>query len=96
MSTPLTTSTSRTRTHPPRPRRRAPGIATRDALLQAAALGGDAARADLADDPSASAQVFAAWRVLRRRADRQSRQLLRVAFDTGYGQAMTATVVTGE
>lgn len=94
MSTPLTTSTARTRTHPPRPRRRARALATRDALLQAAALGGDAARADLADDQTASTQAFAAWRVLRRRADRQSRQLLRVAFDTGYGQAMTPAVVT--
>ena len=96
MSTPLTTSTPRARTRPPRAHHRAPRLATRDALLQAAALGGDAARADVADDPSASAEAFAAWRVLRRRADRQSRQLLRVAFDTGYGQAMTSTVVTGE
>lgn len=92
MSTPRTTPT--TRTHPARPRRRTAELASRTALLLAADLGGQAARADLADDTAAAASAFAAWRVLRRGADRQSRQLLRVAFDTGYGQAMSATLVT--
>lgn len=62
---------------------------SRSALLQAAALGGDAARADLAGDSAAAAIAFSAWRQLRRRTGRQSRQMLRVAFDTGYGQAMS-------
>jgi hypothetical protein len=72
-----------------RRRGRTDEAAIRTALLLAARLGGDAARADLSGDEAAAATAFAASRQLRRRTDRQSRQMLRVAFDTGYGQAMT-------
>ena len=69
-----------------------PGLRVRPAtafqLLEAAELGATVATADLAGRPDDAAPSYASWRRLRRRAGRQSRQLLRVAFDTGYGQAM--------
>jgi hypothetical protein len=74
----------------PRPsstRRAATGPATRSSLLEAARLGAAVAAADLAGRPDDAAPAYASWRRLRRRADRRARQLLRVAFDTGYGQA---------
>lgn len=66
--------------------RHAQGPATRTQLLEAARLGGAVAAADLAGRPGDAAPAYASWRRLRRRADRRARQLLRVAFDTGYGQ----------
>ena len=77
----------------PRPpsSRPAPGsVATRGQLLEAARLGAAVASADLAGRPDDAAPAYASWRRLRRRADRRARQLLRVAFDTGYGQARAA------
>ncbi len=59
---------------------------TRTQLLSAARIGADVARADLDGAPEAAATAMAAWRRLRRRADRDSRALLRIAFDTGYGR----------
>jgi len=74
----------------PSPARPAPPArpATARQLLEAAQLGGAVATADLSGRPDDAAPSYASWRRLRRRAGRQSRQLLRVAFDTGYGQAM--------
>ncbi len=63
---------------------------SREALLEAAQVGGALAAADLTGDAEAAAAAFARWRRLRRRTDRQARQLLRVAFDTGYGRTMSA------
>jgi len=74
----------------------APGArpATSGQLLEAARLGAAVAVADLSGHPSDAAPSYASWRRLRRRAGRQSRQLLRVAFDTGYGQAMQTAGAT--
>lgn len=63
---------------------------TRSLLLRAARLGGDVAHADLHADPAAASAAMASWRRLRRHADRDTRALLRMAFDTGYGQRMSA------
>lgn len=65
-----------------------PTPASRGQLLEVARLGAAVAAADLSGCPDGAAPAYASWRRLRRRAGRQSRQLLRVAFDTGYGQAM--------
>ena len=70
------------------PTRPAAASTTRSQLLEAARLGAAVADADLAGRPDAAAAAYASWRRLRRRVARQPRQLLRVAFDTGYGQAM--------
>ncbi|HEU0102362.1 MAG TPA: hypothetical protein VFR07_08600 [Mycobacteriales bacterium] len=77
-------------THPPTTTRdRAdPGAASRGQLLEAARLGAAVAAADLSGRPDDAATAYASWRRLRRRTDRRPRQLLRVAFDTGYGKAM--------
>lgn len=83
------------RPSPARRRRAITQTTTRSGLLEAAAIGGAVARADLAGDAAAAAEAFTAWRQLRRRTNRQSRQLLRVAFDTGYGQAMSPALATG-
>lgn len=68
--------------HPPAPR------ASRSQLLEAARLGATVARADLTGRPQDATSSYASWRRLRRRATTDTRQLLRVAFDTGYGRAM--------
>ena len=81
-----------TSTRPLPPARPAPAGATRGQLLEAARLGAAVAAADLADRPDDAASAYASWRRLRRRVGRQPRQLLRVAFDTGYGQAMQTAV----
>ena len=78
MTTPRTT-------HSPRP------AVSRAQLLAAARLGAAVAAADLAGRPADAAPSYASWRRLRRRAPRQARQLLRVAFDTGYGRAVQAS-----
>jgi hypothetical protein len=70
----MTTTSTRARTH--------------DHLLSAARLGADVARADLAGSPQHASSAMASWRRLRRHADRDTRALLRIAFDTGYGQEM--------
>ncbi|MGZ6792255.1 MAG: hypothetical protein ACXVFV_04830 [Mycobacteriales bacterium] len=62
-------------------------------LLRAAALGAAVAAADRQHDPAAASAALASWRRLRRYADRDSRALLRIAFDTGYGQAMTGELI---
>lgn len=62
---------------------------TRVRLLHAAALGAAVAAADQHSDPAAASAALASWRRLRRYADRDARALLRIAFDTGYGRAMT-------
>lgn len=73
---------------PPRsPAARGAAVGTTQ-LLEAARLGACLAAADLAGRPEDAADVFASWRRLRRRVTRQSRQLLRVAFDTGYGRGV--------
>ena len=86
MTSPRPLSSSPTGTAPPAGHP-AGARASRGALLEAHRLGAAVARADLAGRPDDAAPVYASWRRLRRRTDRQSRQLLRVAFDTGYGQA---------
>lgn len=63
---------------------------SRGQLIEASRLGAAVAAADLTGRPEDAAAAFASWRRLRRRTGRQSRQLLRVAFDTGYGQARQA------
>lgn len=70
-----------------------PSPASRGQLLEAARLGAVVAGADLSGRPEDAAPAYASWRRLRRRAARQARQLLRVAFDTGYGRAMQARVL---
>ncbi len=75
-------------TYPRHVSRSAPTPATRGQLLEAARLGATVATSDLLGRPDDAGPTYASWRRLRRRAGRQSRQLLRVAFDTGYGQAM--------
>ncbi len=67
---------------PPAPR------ASRNQLLEAARLGETVARADLTGRPQDASPSYTSWRRLRRRASTDTRQLLRVAFDTGYGRAM--------
>jgi hypothetical protein len=62
---------------------------TQTHLLRAARLGAAVARADLAGIPDQAAVHMASWRRLRRYADRDTRAMLRVAFDTGYGLQMT-------
>ena len=74
--------------HPSIPPRR---TATAAQLLRAAQLGGAVAAADLAGHPEQAAPAYASWRRLRRRLPRESRQLLRVAFDAGYGRAVQAS-----
>ena len=74
--------------------RRTPAPTTRGQLLEAARLGATVAASDLLGRPDAAGPTYASWRRLRRRAGRQSRQLLRVAFDTGYGQAMQGAGAT--
>ncbi len=71
-----------------------PARATRAQLLEAARLGAAVAQADLAGEPGTSAAAYASWRRLRRRSPRRPRQLLRVAFDTGYGRAMQGAGAT--
>ena len=66
----------------------------RSLLLRAARLGAEVARADLDDTPGKAATAMASWRRLRRYADRDTRSLLRIAFDTGYGRQMQATTQT--
>lgn len=91
-----------TLSHPPRATSRglstsarsAGAPASRSQLLEAARLGAGVAVADLAGAPRDAAAHHASWRRLRRRSGRQSRQLLRVAFDTGYGRAMQGAGVT--
>ena len=92
MTTPSTPARPATRPGTPRsgtPRSGTPRPgASRSALLEAARLGGNVARADLTGRPQDAAPAYASWRRLRRRASLDTRQLLRVAFDTGYGQQM--------
>lgn len=73
---PTTPARPRTSPHPPH----------RSALLAAARLGATTATADLSGTPAPGTR--ASWRRLRRRTTTEGRALLRVAFDTGYGQAM--------
>lgn len=68
-----------------------PRPATRDQLLRAAALGAAAATADLSGEVARARQAYAAWRGLRRHTGRDTRRMLRVAFDTGYGRGVHAT-----
>ena len=75
----------------PQPRRTSRERASRSQLLAAASLGAAVATADLTGCPADAATAYAAWRRLRRRVDREARQLLRVAFDTGYGRAVHAS-----
>lgn len=83
------------RPHPPDSGRGSPApTASRAQLLEAARLGADAAASDLSGRPEDASPAYASWRRLRRRAGRQSRQLLRVAFDTGYGRAMQTAAST--
>ena len=86
--TAATTPPDPTSTCPATPARR--GV-TRAQLLRAARLGAAVARADLAGRPADAAPAYASWRRLRRRLPREPRQLLRVAFDTGYGRAVHAS-----
>lgn len=65
---------------------------TRSQLLRAASLGATVAQADLSGSPQQASAAMASWRRLRRYADRDTRALLRMAFDTGYGQRMSARV----
>ena len=58
----------------------------RSQLLTAVRLGATTAQADLTGEPAPGTR--ARWRRLRRRSTTDGRALLRVAFDTGYGQAM--------
>jgi hypothetical protein len=58
-------------------------------LLRAAQLGAAVARADVAGTPDQASFHMGSWRRLRRYADRDTRAMLRVAFDTGYGRQMT-------
>lgn len=78
------------RTPPSSPRkpalRRRP--ATSSALRSAARLGTATAEADLGGQPAAAADALARWKRLRARADGPGRQVLRVAFDAAYGQAV--------
>jgi hypothetical protein len=62
---------------------------TQTHLLRAAQIGAAWARADLAGAPDEAAVHMTSWRRLRRYADRDTRAMLRVAFDTGYGRQMT-------
>jgi hypothetical protein len=62
---------------------------TQTHLLRAAQIGAAVARADRADLPSEAAAHMSSWRRLRRYADRDTRAMLRVAFDTGYGRQMS-------
>ena len=78
----MTSTRPLTRPRPPAPR------ASRSQLLEAARLGETVAHADLTGRPQDAAASYASWRRLRRRATTDTRQLLRVAFDTGYGRAM--------
>ena len=80
-------------TLPGRPRASRPS--TRSAgstlLLRAAALGAQAAGADLAGEPETARRLAAQHRRLRQRVRPGTpRQALRIAFDTGYGRAMAA------
>lgn len=77
-----------------RPRLTCSPSATRGQLLEAARLGAVAAAADLAGRPGDATDAYGSWRRLRRRAGRRPRQLLRVAFDTGYGRAMQTAGAT--
>lgn len=88
-SSPSRSSSSRAGTS----RSDSPATASRGQLLEAARLGAAVATADLACRPADAAPAYASWRRLRRRAGRQARQLLRVAFDTGYGRAMQGSDV---
>lgn len=70
----------------------APRTRTRAHLLSAARLGADVARADLLGSPTQASSAMVSWRRLRRHADRDTRALLRMAFDTGYGRQMSDAV----
>lgn len=74
----------------PRVRARPRSRTTKSGLLSAARLGRDVAHADLAGRPADALPALASWRRLRRYAHRDTRALLRIAFDTGYGQAVQA------
>ena len=77
-----------------RPNRHAPPpapTASRSQLLEAANLGATVARADLTGRPQDATSSYASWRRLRRRATTDTRRVLRVAFDTGYGQTMQSS-----
>jgi hypothetical protein len=63
-------------------------IRTQNQLLSASRLGGDVARADLAGSPQHATSAMASWRRLRRYSDRDTRALLRIAFDASYGLQM--------
>lgn len=66
--------------------------ASREQLLEAARLGASVAAADLASSPACARTAYASWRRLRRHHNGESRRLLRIAFDTGYGRGFqTAT-----
>jgi hypothetical protein len=60
--------------------------ATREQLLEAARLGASLAAADLAGSPVCARTAHASWRRLRRHHNGESRRVLRIAFDTGYGR----------
>jgi hypothetical protein len=66
---------------------------TQTHLLRAAQIGAAVARADLAGSRDEAAAHMVGWRRLRRYADHDTRALLRVAFDTGYGRQMTKEVM---
>ena len=68
-------------------------VTGRAQLLSAARLGSEVARADLAGHPESATGAYASWRRLRRYADQDTRALLRMAFDTGYGQTVQAAGV---
>lgn len=77
------------KTRPPaavRSRPAPPSTPNRSCLLAAARLGASTAAADLTGTPVPGTR--ASWRRLRRRTTTDGRALLRVAFDTGYGQTM--------
>ena len=94
MTHPRNTSARNTSARNPSRSAPTPAPATRGQLLEAARLGATVAASDLVGRPDDAGPTYASWRRLRRRADRQSRQLLRVAFDTGYGQAMQGAGTT--
>ena len=79
--------------HSPGPIHSPGPAASRRQLLDAARLGAAVAEADLSGRPEDAAAAYASWRRLRRRVGRQPRQLLRVAFDTGYGRRMQSVLI---